>query len=261
MNFEKEISNIRRDYYNLFGFDTSGIKYILTNDIVREYSALNPRHVASEPGIVETLDKYNGLMVCPNEASDSFVVLINEAKLLEYYRSGNYTWIGTIAHETTHVRDYIEYASILETRDYESLQRIDEHWPFQLWSEFHARSVGYFFVRQNSFENMFDELLIDDIVDRELPAQLELLMQSFQSADNEYLQAYYISQFLGRLYALQNIYPLFFTDEWIYDYPLLSENEWIADWYRFWRKNEKLKKVYEHSEEMKDILRRFFSGI
>lgn len=71
----------------------------------------------------------------------------------------------------------------------------------------------------------------------------------------------YVSHFLGRLYTLQEIFPDYFTDEWIEAYPLFENNEWMYKWYLFLKKNADLKSAFENFDEMKKILRQNFSWI
>ena len=108
---------------------------------------------------------------------------------------------------------------------------------------------------------MFDKTQINDIVQIELPGQEELLYKIYHQTQDGVQQAYYVSHFLGRLYTLQEIFPDYFTDEWIEAYPLFENNEWMYKWYLFLKKNADLKSAFENFDEMKKILRQNFSWI
>lgn len=198
-------------------------------------------------------------MVPPLKVGLPFTVLINKKKLLEYVSVGNMTWVGTIVHETTHVRDYTDYAELIGAVDYEDILSVDKNLCFQLWTEFNARAKGYYFVRKYTFENMFDEKQIDDIVSTELPAQEQLLFNNYHQTNNGVQQAYYVSHFLGRLYSLQKIFPSYFSDDWLNSMPLFTANKWMKDWYWFLKENDSLKSVYPKFDEMRAILRQNFS--
>lgn len=105
-------------------------------------------------------------MVAPGSTSEMFTVLLNRRIIQESLNDGNVNWVGTIAHETTHVIDYLNYADLLGVADFEGILSISENAMFQLWTEFHARARGYYFVRKYSFEDMFDESQVPDIINR-----------------------------------------------------------------------------------------------
>ena len=261
VTFEDLFINILRDYYDTFGGDPLNVDYKITDNIVDEYAKLRPYHVAKEPEKIQTLSAYNGMTVCPTSVGGTFTILINRAFVMQYIGQNNMTWVGTIIHETTHVRDYIDYAHLISATDYEDILNINKNLPFQLWTEFNARARVYYFVRKYTFENMFDKTQINDIVQIELPGQEELLYKNYHQTQDGVQQAYYVSHFLGRLYTLQEIFPDYFTDEWIEAYPLFENNEWMYKWYLFLKKNADLKSAFENFDEMKKILRQNFSWI
>ena len=113
----------------------------------------------------------------------------------------------------------------------------------------------------NQLDKVNDKTQINDIVQIELPGQEELLYKNYHQTQDGVQQAYYVSHFLGRLYTLQEIFPDYFTDEWIEAYPLFENNEWMYKWYLFLKKNADLKSAFENFDEMKKILRQNFSWI
>mgnify|MGYP007070195536 CR=1 FL=1 len=259
MDFQWFLDAVLLDYHRLFHFDPSNIKYVVSDDMFRDYSIFNPAVDVKER---DAINENNGIMICPNEFTDSFVVLINKIKMVKYLEKQNMTWIGTIAHETTHVKDYSDYASLTGIHDFGMLQQTDKHLPFQLWTEFHARAVGYYFVRKYTLlEDLYNDEVIEGIVSQELPNQTALFLQKYHETNDGFQQAYFASHYLGRLYTLQKLYPSFFTDKWLKEMPVFNENKWLNDWYWFLKRNDTLQKAYNHFEEMKDILRQNFSGI
>ena len=261
VTFEELFIDILRDYYDTFGGVPLNVDYKITENMVDEYTKLRPDHAAKEPEKIGTLNSYNGTTVCPSSVDGTFTILINKKFIAQYISQNNMTWVGTIIHETTHVRDYIDYARIISATDYEDILNINKNLPFQLWTEFNARARGYYFVRKYTFENMFDETQIDDIVRVELPGQEELLYKNYHQTQDGVQQAYYVSHFLGRLFSLQRIFPNYFTDEWVETYPLFKSNKWIHEWYLFFKRNTELKNAYQNFDEMRDILRENFSWI
>lgn len=261
VTFEELFINILRDYYDTFGGDPLNVDYKITDNIADEYAKLRPDHAAKEPEKIQSLSAYNGTTVCPSSVGGTFTILLNKTYVAQYMSQNNMTWVGTIIHETTHVRDYIDYAQLIAATDYEDILSINKNLPFQLWTEFNARARGYYFVRKYTFENMFDEAQVNDIVQIELPGQEELLYKNYHQTQDGVQQAYYVSHFLGRLYTLQVVFPDYFTDEWIEAYPLFENNKWMYEWYLFLKRNSDLKNAYNNFDEMKAILRQNFSWL
>lgn len=50
---------------------------------------------------------------------------------------------GTVLHELTHAHDYYDYADYLQISDYNTLFNSQYYNAFFLWTEFHARRIGY----------------------------------------------------------------------------------------------------------------------
>ncbi len=259
MTFEQIVQTIVADYFSVFEIDPVSIRYSIVDDMPQAYKELRPDHAIKEPEKIASMDKYNGIMVAPGSTSEMFTVLLNRRIIQESLNDGNVNWVGTIAHETTHVIDYLNYADLLGVADFEGILSISENAMFQLWTEFHARARGYYFVRKYSFEDMFDESQVPDIINREIPAQEQLLYQNYHATDDGIQQAYLVSHYLGRLYALQIIFPNAFTNDQIK--ALIPPNPWMYKWFLFLKSHTELESAYLCFEEMKDILRENFSGL
>lgn len=106
---------------------------------------------------------------------------------------------------------------------------------------------------------MFDEAQVPDIINTELPGQERLLFQNYHATTNGWEQAYYVAQYIGRLYALQQIFPANFSDSQVK--ALLPPNPWMYDWFLFFKSHPTVKTAYPAFEEMKAILRQNFQGL
>lgn len=259
ITFEQVVQTIVADYFETFSITPISIKYSIVDDMVQAYTQLRPEHAKKEPQKIATLNQYNGSTVVPNDINGMFTILLNQKYIQESYVDGNANWIGTIAHETTHAIDFTNYAAILETENYEEILSVSQNAMFQLWTEFNARAKGYYFVRKYTFDDMFDETQTDDIINIEIPAQEKLLFQNYHSTDDGIQQAYLVSHYLGRLYALQQIFPHIFTDEQVKD--LIPPNPWMYKWFLFLKSHATLEKAYPCFEEMKNILKENFRGL
>lgn len=260
--FEEYLIDIIHDYINTF-IDTEFIipNYRIVEDIASEYLSLRPDVLEKSSASIESLSGYNGFAVPPKEIDGTFIVLINKNVLMDNLQNNCMNWIGTISHETTHVQDFARYAKIVGAKEYEEILQINEHGMFNLWTEINARSKGYYFTRKYTLgsELMRSELLLSDIMGREIPAQWNLLYEKYHSTDNGYDQAYLVAQYIGRLYTLQQLYPNDFNDKWIGSH--FGVNDWMTDWFLFFKMHPALDSASEHFDDMKAILRQNFRGI
>lgn len=261
-SFEEVFSGIICDYFDTYPAASPVIPdYRIVEDIASEYLSLRPDVLEKSSASVESLSAYNGFAVPPKAIGDTFTVLINKNVLMENLQNKRMDWVGTIAHETTHVQDFAQYAQMVSAKDYDTILQISEHGMFNLWTEIHARSRGYYFTRKYTLgpEFMKSDLLLSDIIDREIPAQWDMLYERYHSTSNGYDQAYLVAQYIGRLYTLQQLYPNAFDDTWIGSH--FGVNDWMTDWFLFYKKYPTLESASEHFDEMKDILGQNFRGI
>lgn len=260
--FQEIFSGIVNDYFKTYPTASPVIPdYRIVDDIASEYLRLRPDEANNASSSVEELGKYNGFAVPPKKIDGTFTVLLNINVLMENLKSERMDWVGTIAHETTHVQDFAQYAQMVSAENYVEILRISEHGMFNLWTEIHARTRGYYFTRKYTLgpEDVKSEHFIPDIKNREIPAQWEMLYEKYHQTSNGFEQAYLVAQYVGRLYTLQQLYPDAFDDVWIKNH--FGANEWMADWFLFFKRYPTLELASENFDEMKDILGQNFRGI
>lgn len=252
--FQEKFTSIISDYIETYSLENPVIpNYQIVENMALAYKALRPFSTINNTEI----NSYNGITVAPENVGEEFNVLLNRNVFLENIQNNRMDWVGTIAHETTHVQDFSEYAAIVSATKYDVIE-FDQM--FSLWSEINARSKGYFFVRKYTMgDSLYSRKQVPDIVHREIPYQFEMLFKKYHATNNGSLQTYWIAQYLGRLYTLQQLLPLDFTDDWIRTH--LGDNKWMSDWYFFFQRYPLLSKAAPHFEEMREILRQNFSGI
>lgn len=258
-DFGVVVNSILQDYRSTFKAPKPPIKYIITDNMRNEYAKLRPDHAQNNPEQIAELDHYNGNTVPPDSVNGQFTVLLNKKLMKHYVANNNYTWVGTIVHETTHVIDFTRYAKIIDANNYEDIISIDKNAMFQLWTEFNARAKGYYFVRKYTFADIHDEAQVEDIMKIELPAQTKLLQQNYCSTQNGFQQAYFISHYLGRLYTLTQIFPNHFDEKQIMR--ILDSNKWMYDWFVFLSNHTELEDSYKDFDIMRNILRQNFKGL
>ncbi len=254
-------SDIIYDYFNTFDYAEPVIpEYCIAGDIASECLALRPDMLEKSGINIDSLNSNHGCVIPPKEIGGTFTVLINKTMLTENDQNKRMDWVGTIAHETTHVQDFAMYAKMVGAKKFEEIQKINEHGMFGIWTEINARSKGYFFTRKYTLgiDYIKNELLLPDIQNREIPAQWNFLYEQYHDTDNGYEQAYLVAQYIGRLYTLQQLYPDAFDDGWIKKH--FGVNIWMTDLFLFFKKYPTLESVFAYFSEMKAILRQNFCG-
>ena len=82
------------------------------------------------------------------------------------------------------------------------------------------------------------------IINQELPAQWNYLQEQYDNAVTGYHQAYFVAQYIGRLYTLQKLYPETLNDQWIKKH--FGINEWMTNWFLFYKKYPVLENAAQH---------------
>lgn len=262
MEKEQIISNetlnkIMDDYFKTFEIKPFEVEINITNDMNDSYANLRPDHIEKDPKMLQKKNTSNGMTVPPTDINDKFTILLNKNNVLEYKRNNDLTWIGTIAHELTHVIDFMNYAKIIGANSFDEIV-IKGDITFHLWTEFNARAKGYYFLRKyaiNDF-NLNIKEHIEWIVNNELPYHMEMTLNDYNSANNEFEKAYHIVQYLGRLYTLQQIFPNYFDEDFIEEH--LISNKWMHDLYNFFAKNANLEDAYMHFDELERLTIKYF---
>lgn len=254
----KVIDNVLTEYIQVFPIlNFVNPEFCISENIARDYLRYRPNTLDSFSISYDKLNQYNGLVISPNAIDGRFTILLNRYYIEACLEKQESDLLGTIAHETTHVQDYFEYAHIISATDYDT---VDKDRMFWLWSEMNARARGSYFARKAYFCGTERDKIPSQNIDRyELPEHWKRTLAYCNSTNDMYLQAYSIAQYLGRLYTLQKLSPFYFTDMWVQAH--LGNEKWMSDWYFFFQKHPALSLAAPHFEEMRDILRQNFDGI
>lgn len=248
---QEVISTIMKWFYDFFGYSEVPINVIITPNISEEYQKLRPELIEET---IATFHEYNGLTVVPSQKGEDFMILLNRGYILDECKKEQNSWFGTIAHEATHVQDFIKYAELLNIENYESLLQVDKHRMFHMWTEFNARRNGYLFIRQLTYGESRDESQLEYILVTEMPYYIESFISQYETGDMQ-TQLYSVSHFLARLSVWQELYPVWFTQAYIEQ---VLGNEWIVLLYNFFTSHLKLSDAFQKFDEMRDILRMNF---
>lgn len=253
--FNEFVNQLVADYFNTCNCEPINLSIIFSDDIWETYLKVRPDHRSKLP---KQRPSFNGTIATPMELDGIFTVIVDNQYFLREIKNSRLAWIGTITHEITHVRDYKEYAEIISAANYDEILTA-EHRMFQLWTEFNAKRHGYYFLRKYSFDDITDPTQIPDIVNIELPGQISYMSNEYGSITDGWHQIYTVSQFLGRLAVWGDLFPTYFTANYIDS--LLAPNPWMLDLYKYLNEHRELKTAVSSFSELHEIALQNFPGI
>lgn len=253
--FNELLNQIVVDYFKSCNCEAISLSIIFSDDIWETYLNIRPDHRSKLP---EQRPSFNDTIATPVELEGIFTVIIDNQYFLQEINNNRLSWIGTITHEITHVRDFKEYAQIVSAANYDEILTA-EHRMFQLWTEFNAKRHGYYFLRKHNFDDITDLAQIPDIINVELPGQIAYMRKEYDSTTDGWHQIYLVSQFLGRLAVWEDLFPTFFTEKFIAD--LLASNPWMLNLYEYLNNHRELKTAINSFSELHEIVLQNFPGI
>ena len=236
------------------------VHIILTDDLNRTHFEIRPekknRLILQD---AELSNDYNGRMIMPHSVDEKISILLNTLKMKQYTEDGSMTWIGTICHELTHAIDYYQMARKEALLFYDPLEEISLYQMFQLWSEYHARKLGYGFLREFFYRKgvLGDRLQqIRDIQEREWLSHRQRYYMEYNSGIDENQQMYITMQLLGRYSVWCDLFPEAFNEQAIYkDFTDL----WISELLSFMRRHESLDRIYSNFDGLRHVLAKNWS--
>lgn len=249
--FNELVKEIVTDYFNVCNCEPINLSIVFSDNIWEKYWSIRPDHQSNS----SRQQSSNGTVVPPLNLDGTFTVIVNNQYFMTEIKNRNLSWIGTIIHEITHAKDYKEYAQIVSATSYDEILTA-EHRMFHLWTEFNAKRYGYYFLRKYYFDNMTDLAQIPYIVNTELPEQVLFMSNQYNSTTDVWHQIYTVSQFLGHLAVWEDLFPTYFSANFIVD--LLAQNPWMIDLYEYLNTHRNLKTaVNSFSKLHKIVLQNF----
>ncbi|MEX1307443.1 MAG: hypothetical protein AB1Z19_02865 [Eubacteriales bacterium] len=240
------LDQIKNDFFSLFGLSKFEFDTIICDDLQTYFFALRPDLKGRVTG---DLNKFNGTIVHPKSNQGNFTLLINKDYYDKTTAKGTNEWMGTFAHEATHIVDYKAYLGLSGAADYDEIRYSGKYNMFFFWTEFHARKNGYYFwQKQTGVE--YNEVRLQVIKAQEYPFQKKYLLEKYKSTDDEQKLMYYLCQFMGRLAVWEAAFPNFFDSARIkaildkFDGPL-------NDFYTFFKENTHLAKAFNNFGQLK----------
>ena len=251
------IQSVLQDYALTCGVTPFNGKVIITEDMAKSYLDLRSDLVQNGMSDITDIQRYHGLTVQPMVADGTFTILLNKDYIVESMNKQNVDWLGTLVHEAVHVNDFKDYFRIISPDSYDELYDYNQHRIFQYWTEFHARAIGHYFLRKYTLDNFKDAVHIENLLNVELPYQINYMVTEVAATDNADRQMYVVVHFLGRLATWQHLYPETFNARFIKI--LTNRNPWLEELYYSLTKYDTLEDAYLHFTDIKGILDKHFS--
>ena len=245
-------NTLKSDYFNTFNITPFAFEVKISDDLNRDFFALRPDLRGRVTG---DFNLFNGTIVHPKAKGAAFTLLLNKRYYDETTTKGTQEWMGTFAHELTHIVDYRAYLGLSDAKDYDEIRYDKTHNMFFFWTEFHARKNGYYFwQKQTGVE--YNNVRLEVIKAQEYPFQKKSLQEKYKADLSEQKMMYYLCQFMGRLAVWEEAFPNFFDSERIqailekFDGPLI-------DFYSFFKENISLENAFKNF----NYLERTFNNI
>lgn len=251
-------------YFSYFQLEPIDVEIILAEKIANIYKQKRPDLFKGEhPIYSEDVERNRAIAIPPKTIDGKFTIVINQDYFWESAKTQDWQWVGTLTHEMTHVCDYINYVKMNDLDNYDVAQRELVHRPFVLWTEFHARATGYFFIRKFIFGEKYndksDKEQTDNILQRELPFQINWFSQQYEAANgNADIQLYETMQFMGRYSIWEKLFPNVFNKR--VRQHVFGSNPWMLDMYEFLITHQDIENANENFDKMLDIIKTNFGG-
>lgn len=204
----------------------------------------------------------NGRMVPPCHLDEKLHVLINTRSIQKYSEDGSMTWVGTIAHELTHAADFYQMARLEGLDSYDPLQEISQYELFQYWTEYHARKLGYSFLRRFlsvDADPNDRNVAVEHISKVEWPHHMDDHFDMYHECTDRHQQIIITIHLLGRYSVWCDLFPEMFNEERLaVDFFLTP---WMYHLFSFMRQHETLDAIYGDFPAMRMVLRENWENI
>ncbi len=258
LNIENIITSLVKLYFEYFEIETKAqIQIRVVDNLAKEHKELRPDSAKMFTDL-ESMNNQNGRLIPPLDKDGLYYVLFNKNILLNRIKNNDSTFVGTIAHELTHAVDYYDFKHI-DDKNYSENDLMYNM--FQLWSEFHARKLGYKFIRHivsDALPNSINDQ-VEYIKNTELPFQLNYFNSNFIKAEGPINKSYELMQFLGRFSVWRELSLADFNNQFIID--KFDNNDSIIDVLEFLEENSTVEMIHDKLSDMLNVLDKFLSSL
>ena len=247
------LARLKNNYFETFDIEAFAFDTRLSEDLNKDFFALRPDLSGRVTG---DFNLFNGTIVHPRKNRDDFTLLFNKEYVDKTVAKGTNDWIGTFAHEITHMVDYKAYLGLSGAEDYDEIRYSGKHKMFFFWTEFHARKNGYYFwQKQTGVE--YNDIRLEVIKAQEYPFQKKYLLEKYKSTADDQKLMYYLCQFMGRLAVWEEAFPDFFDSVRIK--AILEKFDGsLLNFYRFFHENRDIKTAVNKFSQLESEFDRSF---
>ena len=226
------------------------INIVEATDVRSAYYKIRPDQIGKND---KNEGNYNGFCVPPKDNNGLFTILLDKNNIDRSKKNGDYNWVGTIVHETTHADDYMKYRKLISAQSYDELYDHNKHRMFGFWTEYHSRVMGQYYVMKNRIENNSHFASEDYITDTELPRLSNWYFEEQGKATSGDKLLELTSTVLAMIYVWELNYPDTFNEEELH--MMFSQIAGMEELYSFLREHNTIEKVVPHFEILYRLLK------
>ena len=256
-DINEAVFKILKDYCDFYEEEPISFKLNIAKNLSDEYKKIRPDLARSNRININEINDNNGITIPPKDDGD-FTILLSKGYLTEELNKKSPNWIGTIAHEITHLYDFCKLKAISDF-SYDDMLDYEKNMMFINWTEFNAKVKGYLYLRKTVFEDIYDHSQVEYIMQTELPYMIKYMYEEYSKTTNANRQLYVVSHFLAHLYVWQYLFPIDFSENVLEQ--IFSDNDWMRELYYFFYNNRNLEDAINNTEHFKKILRMNFQGV
>lgn len=242
--------NIINEYFNDMGITPFGINIVEATDVKSAYYKIRPDQVGKDD---KSDENYNGFCVPPKDNDGLFTILLDKNNIDRSKENGNYNWVGTIVHETTHADDYRKYRQLISAQSYDELYDDNKHRMFGFWTEYHSRVMGQYYVMKNRIVNNHPFASEDYVTDTELPQLANWYFDEQEKTTDGKKLLELTSTLLAMIYVWELNFPDTFNEKNLH--MLFSQAAGMEDLYSFLREHNTIEKAVPHFEKLYQLLK------
>lgn len=152
-NLEDITHQVINIYNNVFDkktldFDVQFVDNLYNSKIIFSKTKADRERVLNGESFINSL---TGAIVLPEFTNEKYYILVN------YEKTISLNFVGTIAHELTHLYDFKSFADFYNINKYDDIRNVKEYMGFYYWTEYNAKWKGYMILR-NYLSNQDDYL-------------------------------------------------------------------------------------------------------
>lgn len=240
--------NIINEYFNDMSITPFDINIVETTDVKSAYYKIRPDQIGKDD---KSDGYYNGFCVPPKDNDGLFTILLDKNNIDRSKENGNYNWVGTIVHETTHADDYIKYRQLISAQSYDELYDHNKHRIFGFWTEYHSRVMGQHYVIKYSIANNHPCGNEEYVMNTEMEKLLKWYNETPAESGDKLLEL--LATLLGMISAWEDNFHDSFNNSFVHE--LFQDTPDMENLYELLREHNIIEKAVPHFDKLYQLLK------